>query len=188
MGEWTRCANCRYIRHVNDDARTNRDNCPRCSVVYEKAEVKKDRERRHRAYRRYRNVPHKVCARCDEPVAILAAVCTACGQSLKTPKPILSALVAGSFAIIVAFVWMEQRVELASPFPGLSDTHFESCVALSIEWVNAREHEGVASPRTIGAQNDWHSRCSRKALRDIPHSADKLLPASPQEWLLALRE
>ncbi len=186
MGDWQRCPNCRYIRHVNDNRRARQDTCPRCGACYDKAARQKEKERRRRSFRAHRNIRTRACPKCREPVSVLANDCPLCEHRMGTPWPIIAATVLLSFGAMVTWAWMQQRTEVTSPFPGISNTHFERCVALSVDWTTAQARSGPAAPRTIEAQNDWHAQCSRKALREIARNSAQPLPATPQEWLHAV--
>ncbi|MGR8919697.1 MAG: hypothetical protein ACU85V_08760 [Gammaproteobacteria bacterium] len=186
MGDWRRCPKCRYIRHVNDDGGTRGDTCPRCGAVYEKAAWEVEKQRRRRSFRAHREIRTRACKKCGEPVSVLANDCPLCDARLATPMPILVATVLLGFSLMVGWAWLHRPASVESPYPGMSDTHFERCVELSINWLNAQSSEGNAARETISAQNDWHKTCSRKALGDIARHAGPDLPASPREWVNAI--
>lgn len=186
MGDWQRCPSCRYIRHVNDNRRARQDTCPRCGACYDKAALLKEKERRRRSFRAHRNIRTRPCPHCREPVSVLANECPLCEKRMGTPAPVIAATILLGFSAMTAFAWYSQRVEVTSPYPGISDTHFQRCIALSVSWVEKRAREGDASRETIDAQNAWHAQCSRKALRDIARNSHGELPKTPQEWLRAV--
>ena len=186
MGDWIRCANCRYIRHSNDNGRYRPDTCPKCGAVYRKAEFVKEKERRRRSFRAHRSVRTRPCTQCREPVPVYANNCPLCDQRLTTPPWVIAATIACGFAVIVAAAWLRQNMHAQSPYPGLSDTHYERCVELSVALITTREREGVAAAETLKAQNNWHAQCSRKALRDIDRASPIALPTTPREWVYVI--
>ena len=185
MASWTRCAKCRYIRHVNDDGRSRRDTCPMCGAVYDKSEAESVRLERRRRLRSHRHLLDRKCPRCDEIVSSFAAWCPRCKGPIRH-RGRTAAIAAAACLIVGVVVWtntVNQR--MISPFPGVSNARFKYCVELSATWSQSIKTNGHASPQTLSAQNDWHAKCSRKALREVASQNDVRLPNSAEGWLVA---
>ena len=183
MGDWRRCANCRYIRHTNDNGRFRPDTCPKCGAVYNKAEFVKEKERRRRSFRAHRSLRTRNCTKCREPVPVYANKCPLCEQSLMTSRWVVAVTVACGFAVIVAAAGLRQNILVQAPYFGVPKTTYEICVELSIEMLTAQEGKGAFAVETLRVRNNWHAQCSRNALRNIARKSSNALPETPREWV-----
>ena len=187
MGDWRRCANCRYIRHTNDDGRFRPDTCPKCGAVYNKAEFVKEKERRRRSFRAHRSVRTRNCTKCGEPVTLLAKNCPLCDQRLTTSRWVIASTIVCGFAIIVAVGWLRYDIHIKAPYFGFPKTHYELCVELSVEMISGQKGKGAFAPETLRIRNNWHAQCSRDALRDVARTSSSALPTTPREWIYGVK-
>ena len=189
MAAWRRCAKCNYIRHANDTNRSRPDTCPMCGAIYEKAELASSRPRRRRTDAVHNYFFRKKCGSCSEIFSAFAKQCPRCKTSNRG-LPLRFVLASGAAIVLAVTVvsGMYASTPMTSPFPGISDGHFASCVQLSKDWSRVSEEFGTSSPITLQAQNDWHAACSRKALRDVANRTSTRLPTTPNGWVVATVE
>ncbi len=186
MAAWRRCAKCNYMRHANDTNRSRPDTCPMGAAVYEKAEIASARPRRRRTDAVHNYFFRKKCGSCDEVFSAFDKQCPKCKTSNRGLHLPFVLATAAAIALTVTLVsGMNTGAPIKSPFPGISDGHFATCVQLSKDWSRVSEEFGTSATITLQAQNDWHASCSRKALRDVANRTSTRLPMTPDGWIVA---
>ena len=189
MAAWKRCAKCNYIRHVNDTMRSRPDTCPMCGAIYAKAVSASAHPRRRRTDFVHNYLFGKNCGSCDAVFSAFAKQCPECKTSNRGLRlPLMAATAASIILSVTVVTGILANDPVVSPFPGVSDGHFATCVKLSENWATLRDDLGNSARETLQAQNDWHASCSRKALRDVAYRTETRLPMTPNGWIVAVVE
>ena len=187
MAAWKRCGKCNYVRHVNDDSRSPSGTCPWCGAIYEKAEPGSNLQRRRRTDVVQAYLFNKGCSACGETFSFFAKQCPRCKTSNRGLRLSFALATATGIMLSVTLVsGMFTSDPVVSPFPGVSNQHFATCIQLSKNWSNLNEELGNSAAATLQAQNDWHASCSRKALREVASRTTTRLPSTPEDWIVAM--